>query len=300
VDARDRGAVAVGARDPGALRVHDFMARSRANGPGVRAVLWLQGCSLGCSGCFNPATHPRDAGERASVDELVARVAGLSPGIEGITISGGEPLEQARPLRALLERLRRETPLSVILFTGFTWEEATAAAERADVLPFVDVLVAGRYAPARRLARGLRGSDNKTTHFLTDRYADADLEAVPAAEIAIGLEGEIVVTGMDPPDLGLRQGTGSSCDPTHPCGKTGPSAATGGRKTWPATVCTPSRRRRPRSSRVRACAASGSPAVSAGVAANVNRRLHGLPAVGVAAGWRSWVYSVVLTASKAV
>ena len=194
----------VGARDPGALRVHDFMARSRANGPGIRAVLWLQGCSLGCPGCFNPATHPRDSGERASVDELLARVADLGLGIEGLTVSGGEPLEQARPLRALLERLRRETPLSVILFTGFTWEEVTTAAEMADVLLFIDVLVAGRYDAARRLARGLRGSDNKTTHFLTHRYAKEDLDAVPAAEIAIGPEGEVVVTGVDPPDFGLR------------------------------------------------------------------------------------------------
>ena len=194
----------MGARDAGAMRVHAFMASSRANGPGVRAVLWLQGCSLGCPGCFNPDTHPRDAGERASVDELRARVADLSPGIEGLTVSGGEPLEQARPLRALLERLRRETPLSVVLFTGFTWEEVTAAAEMANVLPFGDVLMAGRYDAARRLARGLRGSANKTTHFLTHRYAEDDLEAVPAAEIAIGPEGGVVVTGMDPPDFDLR------------------------------------------------------------------------------------------------
>ncbi|MEI6451384.1 MAG: 4Fe-4S cluster-binding domain-containing protein, partial [Actinomycetes bacterium] len=96
------------------------------------------------------------------------------------------------------------TPLSVILFTGFTWEEVTATAEMADVLPFVDVLVAGRYDAARRLARGLRGSENKTTHCLTDRYTQADLDAVPAAEIEIGPEGEVVVTGIDPPHLGLR------------------------------------------------------------------------------------------------
>lgn len=192
------------ARDAGALRVHDFMPRSRANGPGVRAVLWLQGCSLGCPGCFNPDTHPRDTGERVAVDELVTRVADLCPGIEGLTVSGGEPLEQARPLGALLERLRRETPLSIILFTGFTWNEVTAAAEMAEVLPFVDVLVAGRYDAVRRLVRGLQGSENKTTHFLTHRYAEDDLDAVPAAEIALGPEGDVIVTGTDPPDFDPR------------------------------------------------------------------------------------------------
>ena len=194
----------MGPRDAGALRVHDFMARSRANGPGLRAVLWLQGCSLSCPGCFNPHTHSREAGDRVPIDEFRARLADASPGIEGLTVSGGEPLEQARALRALLERLRRETPLSVILFTGFTWQEVTATAEMADVLPFVDVLVAGRYERAQRLARGLRGSENKTTHFLTDRYVEGDLEAVPAAEIAIVPEGDLVVTGIDPPDFGRR------------------------------------------------------------------------------------------------
>lgn len=191
----------MGARDAGTLRVHAFMPRSRANGPGVRAVLWLQGCSQGCPGCFNPDTHPHDAGERWAVDELVGRVADLGAGIEGLTVSGGEPLEQPRPLRALLERLRRETSLSVILFTGFTWAEVTAAAEMVDVLPFVDVLVAGRYERARHLARGLRGSENKTTHFLTDRYSEDDLEVVPDAEIAIDPEGHVIVSGIDPPAM---------------------------------------------------------------------------------------------------
>jgi anaerobic ribonucleoside-triphosphate reductase activating protein len=191
----------VAACDAGALRVHDFMARSRANGPGVRAVLWLQGCSLRCPGCFNPGTHPPDAGDCVQGEGLLARIADLVPGIEGLTVSGGEPLEQARPLRQLLERVRLEAQLSVILLTGFTWQEVTASPEMAGLLPFVDVLVAGRYERAHRVARGLRGSDNKTMHFLTDRYGEDDLDAAPTAEIAIGTDGEVVVTGIDPPDF---------------------------------------------------------------------------------------------------
>ena len=187
--------------DSGALRVHDFATRSRANGPGIRAVLWLQGCSLGCARCFNPGTHSREAGIQVTVAELLARLADLSPGIEGLTVSGGEPLEQAKPLRGLLQRLRHETSLSAIVITGFTLQEVTASDEKAAILPFVDVLVAGRYDSTQRLAHGLRGSANKTTHFLSDRYVDADLEAVPAAEITIGAGGEIVISGIDPPDI---------------------------------------------------------------------------------------------------
>src|SRR5262245_29198295 len=105
------------------LRLHAFLPASRANGPGVRAVLWVQGCSLGCPGCFNPLTHPTTGGELVPTDELVRRLTALGDTIEGITVSGGEPLQQRPALLALLRRLRQQTRLSVVLFTGFTWEE---------------------------------------------------------------------------------------------------------------------------------------------------------------------------------
>ena len=120
-------------------------------------------------------------------------------------------MEQAGPLRELLERVGQAGGLSVILFTGYTWQEvAAASAEMAAVLPLVDVLIAGRYDPARHLAQGLRGSTNKTTNFLSDRYAQADLDAVPPAEVTIGLDGNVILSGIDP----VR--TSWSCPP--PCG----------------------------------------------------------------------------------
>ena len=107
----------------GVLRLHHFLPRSCANGPGVRAVLWVQGCSLACPGCFNPDTHALTGGERVPVTDIFQRLIALSASIEGLTISGGEPLQQRRSLLALLQRVRQETPLSVVLFTGYTWEE---------------------------------------------------------------------------------------------------------------------------------------------------------------------------------
>ncbi len=184
--------------DEAALRVHAFLPRSRANGPGARAVLWLQGCSLGCPGCYNPQTHPLTGGAAVPVAELLGRLANLGPTIEGLTVSGGEPLQQRPALLALLGRLRQETALSVLLFTGFSWEEVQRFPEAPDLLACVDVLIAGRYDSSRHLARGLRGSANKTVHFLTDRYVPADLEAVPASEVHITPEGEVVVSGIDP------------------------------------------------------------------------------------------------------
>ena len=179
------------------MRLHSFLPRSRANGPGVRAVLWVQGCTLGCPGCFNPETHGREAGEDCGVAEVFARIEAAGE-IEGLTVSGGEPLQQRAAVLGLLQRVRRETRLSVILFTGFTWEEVLAMPQSGELLACVDVLIAGRYAVAQRVATGLQGSANKTFHFLTARYGPADLAATPEAEVLILPDGQVVLSGIRP------------------------------------------------------------------------------------------------------
>jgi anaerobic ribonucleoside-triphosphate reductase activating protein len=176
------------------LRIHQFLPFSRANGPGLRAVLWVQGCSLGCPGCFNPTTHFQDGGETVCVTDLFERISALRSRIEGITVSGGEPLQQSLALAELLCRIKAETALSVILFTGFRWQEV----ESSEALRHVDVLIAGRYDHHRRIAHGLRGSTNKTLHFLTNRYAPDDFEPVPPAEVILTPEGEVIMSGIDP------------------------------------------------------------------------------------------------------
>jgi anaerobic ribonucleoside-triphosphate reductase activating protein len=168
------------------------------NGPGVRAVVWMQGCSLGCPGCFNPETHTFDAGERVAVDDLLARLAGLEGKIEGVTISGGEPLQQRGPLLRLLQRVRQETSLTSLLFSGFTWAEIQKMPDAPALLACLDVLIAGRYQTSQRLARDLRGSANKSVHFLSNRYSLSDLQATPSAEVIITPEGNIMVSGIDP------------------------------------------------------------------------------------------------------
>ncbi|MCX6914324.1 MAG: 4Fe-4S single cluster domain-containing protein [Verrucomicrobia bacterium] len=184
------------------LRLHAFLPLSRANGPGTRAVIWAQGCSLGCPGCFNPQTHALSGGEVILVEEVFQRVARLGPAIEGITLSGGEPLQQREAMAELLARIRCETNLSVLVFTGYTWEEVSALPQARGLLASVDVLVAGRYVAAERVARGLRGSGNKTVHLLTPRYSLADLQAVPEAEVFVGPNGEVSASGIGPLRLG--------------------------------------------------------------------------------------------------
>jgi anaerobic ribonucleoside-triphosphate reductase activating protein len=180
------------------LQVHHFEPASRANGPGLRAVLWVQGCSLGCPGCFNPQTHPRSDGDNWTVDYLMDRLlAGQGP-VEGVTISGGEPLQQRPALEALLIRIRRETSLSVLLFSGYSWLEIQKMRNIQTLLDNVDVLLAGRYDASQRVAEGLTGSANKTIHFLNTRYSIKDLQPVPVAEVILTQTGEIHLTGINP------------------------------------------------------------------------------------------------------
>lgn len=179
------------------LRVADLVASSRANGPGLRAVLWVQGCSLGCAGCFNPHTHDFKAGTMRPVAELIEQLRGLP--VQGLTISGGEPLQQPRAVLALVAGLKAVTDFSVLLFTGFEWREVQASSARRAVVEQCDLVVAGRFAARRHLGRNLLGSANQTVHFVTRRYRPSDLEQVPPGEVLIAPNGEIVMTGVRPP-----------------------------------------------------------------------------------------------------
>ena len=178
------------------LRVHAVDPKSRANGPGVRFVVWLQGCTLGCPGCFNPATHDDAGGREVSIADLAAQLA-TTRDIEGLSLSGGEPLQQAEGAAALLDAARA-LGLSTLAFSGYTIDEIRALPHGAAVLDRLDVLIDGRYIAGDRLATGLRGSANQRIHLLTSRYDRAQVEATPVAEIRIDTRGEVILTGVDP------------------------------------------------------------------------------------------------------
>lgn len=177
------------------LRIHAIEPRSRANGPGARFVVWLQGCTLGCPGCFNPTTHDAAGGREVTVDEIAEQLRAAKP--DGLSLSGGEPLQQAEAAAALLD-VARELGLSTLAFSGYTIEEIRALPGGPAVLDRLDVLIDGRYVAADRLATGLRGSANQRIQLLTDRHTRAEVEATPVAEIRIGKTGDVILTGVNP------------------------------------------------------------------------------------------------------
>ena len=182
------------------LNLHAILPRSRANGPGVRFAVWFQGCRLSCTGCFNPATHAFEPLVQMTVEALVERIVAQGAAVEGITLSGGEPMEQAECLLRLVADVRNATALSILLFSGYTLAEIQVMPRGPDILSHVDVLIAGRYDETRRLARRLRGSANQSIHLLTDRYTMSDIEATPPAEIRIDPSGAVTISGIAPPE----------------------------------------------------------------------------------------------------
>lgn len=181
------------------VNVAHTVARSAANGPGERYVVWVQGCPLACPGCWNPDTWAFSPRNIHTVKDLAAGIL-ATDGIEGVTFTGGEPFAQARALAALAE-LVRAAGLSVFVFTGYDIHELTRP-EHLRLLAATDVLVAGRYVAALR-ANGLawRGSENQRVHFLTTRYDPSAMADVAEVEFRIGADGSTAVTGFPVEEL---------------------------------------------------------------------------------------------------
>lgn len=186
------------------LNIHAVLERSRVNGPGTRLVVFFQGCSRGCDGCFNPGTHSFEERERLTPEALLGKY--LSRGLEGITISGGEPFMQPAGLRRLLG-LAAASGLTTLVYTGYTLEEILKDQEKARCLEYVDVLVDGPFV--KKLAEPTllaRGSSNQRVHLLTARYSLEDLFMPAKAEVIIGADGQVRKTGFS--SLGPGAGPG--------------------------------------------------------------------------------------------
>src|SRR5262245_24598549 len=107
------------------MLIHGFVSHTRVNGPGLRAVVYFQGCNLGCAGCWNPATHAF-AGRSCGLQDVAEQVAAADRirAIEGVTFSGGEPMQQALDLLNLIRLLKRTRPeLSIGMYSGYSERE---------------------------------------------------------------------------------------------------------------------------------------------------------------------------------
>ena len=185
------------------LNVHAVAKSSRVNGPGTRFVLWVQGCTRACPGCFNPETHNHVPKTITALDSLVSSIQEQLGHIEGVTLSGGEPFEQPDAILELLKRVRQQMPaLSVLIFSGYTRKEIERIPGGPEILNLTDVLIAGPYNRLQHNGTELLGSSNQTIWLLTDRYSMQDIRRVPHTELSISADGTITASGIAPVPLG--------------------------------------------------------------------------------------------------
>ena len=178
------------------INIHSIIPFSKVNGPGNRMVIFFQGCTQNCTGCFNPETHTLEKVILYTPEDIFKKH--LKPNIDGITISGGEPFRQEKALLHLLKIAKEYYNLSTIVYTGFIYENLKNSKISRLCLKYIDLLIDGKYDESKKENSLLpRGSTNQRFLFLTDKFQLEDLYMTAKVEVHIATDGTIIKTGFN-------------------------------------------------------------------------------------------------------
>ncbi|GAB1541860.1 4Fe-4S single cluster domain-containing protein [Scytonema sp. NUACC21] len=178
------------------LQIFRYQSPVTVLGPYKRAVIWVQGCEFACPGCIVPESWETAKGESISLNELADWVLS-QPDIEGITISGGEPMLQAAPLVSLIARVQKLKDLGVMCYTGYRLEHLQQQGTDAQksLLACTDLLVDGTYIESLHGDLLWRGSSNQRLLLLTKRYQQILMQELAQGDRSAGIEFGIDITG---------------------------------------------------------------------------------------------------------
>lgn len=146
------------------LRLAGIIEESVVDGPGLRSVLFSQGCRHDCLGCHNPETHSFSGGKFWTIPQLLKKITANSL-VRGVTFSGGDPFEQAEGFAQLGSELRKLN-YSVVTYTGYRFEELVDLGRYQSnfikLLEVTDILIDGKFELAKKdLSLPYRGSTNQ-------------------------------------------------------------------------------------------------------------------------------------------
>lgn len=172
------------------IRIHHINKHSRVNGPGVRVVVWTQGCSLRCPGCFNEDTHLVDQESLRYDPTLLGKELSLL-NVDGLTISGGEPLDQPDYVLELIKAFRRGNSGTVLLYTGYKIESILKNERKYKVIMECDAVIAGPY-----MQNATDIWNGKRLILVTDRILPEELSPQRKIEITFDQEQRLHVSGF--------------------------------------------------------------------------------------------------------
>lgn len=142
------------------LRIAGIVPESITDGPGIRFVIFTQGCPHNCPGCHNPETHDFKTGSYVDTDTIFAQILS-NPYIKNITFSGGEPFCQAEQLTYLAKMLKKDN-YHIMSYTGYLFEDLIKNPENLELLKNIDILIDGKFMiEQRNLKARFKGSDNQ-------------------------------------------------------------------------------------------------------------------------------------------
>lgn len=175
------------------MYIYDIDYESHIYGPGKRIVIWTQGCSLHCDGCWNHALWPFTKGKMLDIPSIL-KAFQTDSSIKGITILGGEPLDQWSDLKLLIENVKSYHK-TVILYTGYELEEIQPLRLNW-IKNHVDIFIPGRYVHALRdTGLYLRGSANQKLYFYSNIYTEAIIKEGTYVQIELDLDGSMTLSG---------------------------------------------------------------------------------------------------------
>ena len=177
---------------------YEVVENEHLYGPGKRLLLFTQGCSLRCRGCTNQHLWEFGKGIDVTIDEVLNQCIDL----DGITLHGGEPLDQAEPLCKLIDVLKSKGK-TIVLFTGYTYKELNAIQRRVWLKS--DIVVSGRYDETRRdIYLQFRGSRNQKVFTHKGRYCGYKVkDGRSVAVLSFDETGEMHIRGFQ--NEGLKQ-----------------------------------------------------------------------------------------------
>jgi len=148
----------------GKIRIAGIVNDSIVDGPGIRLAVFTQGCAHNCPGCHNPETHDFSKGYDEDIDKII-KMALQNPLLSGVTLTGGDPLYQIDACLELAYKLSGHG-LSLIVYTGFTWEEIMKPRKENEnldrLLHEVDYIIDGPFhLEERDISLRFRGSTNQ-------------------------------------------------------------------------------------------------------------------------------------------
>ena len=178
-------------------KTYSYEENEHLYGPGKRLLLFTQGCSLHCKGCVNKHLWQFGVGANITVEEVLE----LCQDVEGITLHGGEPLDQSEGVLEIVKALK-SAGKTVILFTGYQYKELSKSSQKR-VWSLSDLVVSGRYVESKRnIYLQFRGSTNQRVYRHKGKYKDYQIkDGKSVSVIRLNENGEMQSRGFRTDDL---------------------------------------------------------------------------------------------------